>query len=122
MRKVHELTFLWFGLPGPLLINVFLKVTEPETDFNYIDLDSSPEGWAPGPVRMSVKPLFVAQNPWFLFSMCKRGPRKGAPRKAVQEAFPTTSDKFPTLIRQNPHSLFHGKGRERGNRALVIVF
>ena len=23
LRKVHELTFLWFGLPGPLLINPF---------------------------------------------------------------------------------------------------
>ena len=24
LRKVHELTFLWFGLPGPLLIYVYV--------------------------------------------------------------------------------------------------
>ena len=26
LRKVHELTFLWFGLPGPLLTLSFLFV------------------------------------------------------------------------------------------------
>ena len=31
-RKVHELTFLWFGLPGPLLIHVGLNISsEPPT-------------------------------------------------------------------------------------------
>ena len=25
LRKVHELTFLWFGLPGPLLISASLR-------------------------------------------------------------------------------------------------
>ena len=25
LRKVHELTFLWFGLPGPLLIAAFVR-------------------------------------------------------------------------------------------------
>ena len=28
LRKVHELTFLWFGLPGPLLKNVRISGTE----------------------------------------------------------------------------------------------
>ena len=33
LRKIHELTFLWFGLPGPLLIEKScLKISIPEGD------------------------------------------------------------------------------------------
>ena len=28
LRKVHELAFLWFGLPGPLLIFLWCEITE----------------------------------------------------------------------------------------------
>ena len=43
----------------------------------------------------------------------KRGLQKGTPRKAVHEAFPTTSNKCPTAFRQSLHSFFSGKGAFR---------
>ena len=66
LRKVHELTFLWFGLPGPLLtiMRVFLRVCQKIlVSVKFVSAILRPEMAAPIFMGAWKNAFFLQENP-----------------------------------------------------------